>query len=68
MTLLNLISALHSIKGTGGWKKLAQDSGVDYFTIARIARGEIKSPGVLTCEKLEAALPKSAAEETEQAS
>jgi hypothetical protein len=34
------------------WPNVARESGVQYGTIKRIARGETKSPGVVTVEKL----------------
>ena len=36
----------------GTWPRIAHDTGVDYFTIARIARGETASPRIDTVEKL----------------
>ncbi len=36
----------------GEWPEVARDSGVDYFTIVRIAGGKSKSPRYETIEKL----------------
>ena len=57
MNIDDLISALQGLKGSGRWNRLAEVSGVNYFTIARIARGAIKSPGLLTAQRLAAAIP-----------
>ncbi|MCM5682926.1 hypothetical protein M8A51_25670 [Schlegelella sp. S2-27] len=58
MRLDKLIEALQEIKGSGEWEKLARLSGVNYFTVARIARRKIANPGIGTVEKLTAALRK----------
>ncbi|WKB52996.1 hypothetical protein [Eleftheria terrae] len=67
MTLDQLISRLQAMKGSGGWRRLAKQSGVDYFTVARIARREIANPGMRTCERLMAALPPEVAPSDPQA-
>ena len=36
----------------GTWPRIAHDTGVDYFTIARIARGDTQAPRIDTVEKL----------------
>lgn len=36
----------------GTWPRIARETGVDYFTIARIARGETERPRIDTVEKL----------------
>lgn len=56
MRLSQLVDELQKFKGTGGWKQVAQASGVDYDTVARIARGSFPNPGVVTCERIEDAL------------
>jgi transcriptional regulator with XRE-family HTH domain len=56
MKLSQLVAELQKLKGSGGWKRIAQISGVDYDTVARIARGSFPNPGVVTCERIEDAL------------
>lgn len=56
MRLHQLVSELQKLKGSGEWKRIAQASGVDYDTVARIARGNFPNPGVVTCERIEDAL------------
>jgi len=36
----------------GHWQQLADESGVPYFTLTKIARGTIKNPGIETVNKL----------------
>ena len=55
-TLTELQAALMSIKGEGRWSGIAKVAGCTYDTLARIARGDIPNPGILTCERLFAAL------------
>lgn len=52
MTLQTIIKDLLRLKESGRWRDLAAISNVDYGTIGRIAREEIKSPGILICERL----------------
>lgn len=56
MKLSELVVQLQKLKGTGAWGRIAQLSGVDYDTVARIARGSFENPGVVTCERIEEAL------------
>ena len=58
MTYQQLLAELQRLKGSGAWQKLATGAGIDYFTVARIARGEIADPGVKTVEKIVAAMEK----------
>lgn len=37
----------------GHWPVIAQDTGIDYFTIARIARGETENPRIDTVERIQ---------------
>jgi hypothetical protein len=37
---------LNERKGTDQWRQIAAVAGCDYNTIARIARGDIRSPGL----------------------
>lgn len=41
-------------RARGRWPQIATDTGVNYFTVARIARGETPSPQIDTFEKLRA--------------
>lgn len=36
----------------GQWPRIADDTGVNYFTVARIARGTTASPQISTFQKL----------------
>ena len=56
MTLSEIVSVLRELKGSGAWRRVAVASQVDYFTVSRIARGNIANPGVLTCERIAGAL------------
>jgi transcriptional regulator with XRE-family HTH domain len=56
MRLVDIVASLNALKGSGAWKHIAQVSGVDYSTLVRIARGEIPNPGVITCERIAAAV------------
>lgn len=40
-------------KARGNWPRIAADTGIDYFTIARIARGETERPHFDTVEKIQ---------------
>lgn len=51
-TLSAIISDLQRVKGTGRWEEIAKACGTDYGTIARIAQGRIKSPGIVICERI----------------
>lgn len=55
-TLSAIISDLQRVKGTGRWEEIAKSCGTDYGTIARIAQGRIKSPGIVLCERISNAL------------
>lgn len=55
-TLSAIISDLQQVKGTGRWEEIAKACGTDYGTIARIAQGRIKSPGIVLCERISEAL------------
>lgn len=55
-TLSAIISDLQRVKGTGRWEEIAKACGTDYGTIARIAQGRIKSPGIVICERISAQL------------
>jgi hypothetical protein len=52
MKLETIVAELKQLKGSGCWKRIATASGTDYTTIARIARGDMPNPGVLTCERI----------------
>ncbi len=39
-------------RARGHWPRIASDTGVDYFTIARIARGDTENPRVDTFGKI----------------
>lgn len=39
-------------RARGQWKRVAEETGVNYFTIARIARGNTPNPQIDTVEKL----------------
>jgi hypothetical protein len=56
MTLEAMVAELQRLKGSGCWKRIAERSGSDYTTVARIARGDLKNPGILTCEAIVAAM------------
>lgn len=49
-TMLDLRDGLRRAKGH--WPRIASDTGIDYFTIARIARGETPNPRIDTVEKI----------------
>lgn len=55
-THTELIAALAACRGTGRWNDIAKAAGLSYFTLSRIARGDIADPGIRTCEKLFAAI------------
>lgn len=55
-TLSAIISDLQRVKGTGRWEEIAKACRTDYGTIARIAQGRIKSPGIVLCERISDAL------------
>lgn len=51
MDIMDALRAdLASAKGT--WPRLAEETGIDYFTIARIARGVTKRPRIDTVEMI----------------
>lgn len=56
MTLHQVVESLQRLKGEGAWIDIARSTGIHYDTVARIARGAIKNPGIGTVEKLAAAL------------
>lgn len=56
MTHDQLVAELRALKGSGAWQKVADAAGIHYFTVARIARGEMPNPGIKTCERIEAGL------------
>lgn len=56
MTHDQLVAELRLLKGSGAWQKVAELAAVHYFTVARIARGEMPNPGIKTCERIEAAI------------
>jgi hypothetical protein len=56
MRLVDIVASLKALKGKGSWQRIAEISGVDYSTLSRIARGEIPNPGVITCERIDAAI------------
>ena len=45
-------------KARGNWPKISRDTGVDYFTICRIARGETGNPRIQTVEAIQGWLGK----------
>lgn len=49
-TMNELREGLRQAKGH--WPRIAADTGVDYFTVARIARGATKNPRIETVEKI----------------
>jgi len=55
--LEHIISELHLRRGE--WKAIAKESGVPYFTIAKISQGVTKNPRWQTVEALQGALEKS---------
>lgn len=55
-TLAAIRTALEVRKRTGSWYRIAKAASVPYDTLARIARGEIKSPGIQLCERIDAAI------------
>lgn len=52
MTLQQLRDWLESHKATGRWRQVSAASGVDYGTVARIARGDMGKPSVLIVERI----------------
>jgi predicted transcriptional regulator len=40
-------------RARGHWPTISRDTGVDYFTIARIARGETENPRINTVERIQ---------------
>lgn len=56
MRYSELIAALQHHKDSGDWERISKLAGLDYSTLARIARGVISNPGVLTCERIWAAI------------
>jgi transcriptional regulator with XRE-family HTH domain len=62
MRLVDIVAGLNSLKGQGLWARVAKVSGVDYSTLSRIVRGDIPNPGVVTCERIEAAIAQVKAE------
>lgn len=41
-------------RARGRWPQISRDTSVDYFTIARIARGNTQNPRIDTFDKLRA--------------
>ena len=37
----------------GHWPMISRETGIDYFTIARIARGETQNPRIETVERIQ---------------
>lgn len=58
----DVLKALEAHKGDGTWAVVADKAGVHYDTIARIARGKLKSPSVQAVERISAALEQIAAD------
>jgi len=56
MRYSELLAALDKCKGDGTWKAISEVSGVHYDTVARIARGDMSSPGIKVCERIADAL------------
>lgn len=56
MTLQELLAWLETHKGSGRWQEVATASGVEYNTIARIARGYMKTPSVVIVERIVAGI------------
>ena len=52
MTLQQLRDWLESHKATGRWRQVATAGGVDYGTVARIARGHMENPSVVIVERI----------------
>jgi hypothetical protein len=55
-TLSAIVSSLQQMKGTGRWREIADSERIDYDTIARIARGSIKAPSIVLCERISNAI------------
>lgn len=55
-TLNDLKLRLEECKGTGRWRLVATQAGCHYYTLARIARGDLDNPGIQLVERLFAAL------------
>lgn len=55
-TLSAIVTGLQAVKGQGRWEEIARACNVSYSLIARIAQGRIKSPGIVICERISAAL------------
>ena len=49
-TMERLRSGLESMRGR--WPEIARDTGVDYFTIARIARGDTADPRISSVDSI----------------
>lgn len=54
-------------RARGRWKQVAADTGINYFTIARIARGNTPNPQIGTVDKLQQWAAKNLPVETESA-
>ena len=47
---------LNRAKGTDRWQRIAARAGCNYYTVSRIARGELDNPGSQLAERLFEAL------------
>jgi len=52
MTFAETLQALDERKGDGSWREIARRAGLHYDTVARIARGGMKNPGVKVVEAI----------------
>lgn len=55
-TLEAIKKQLNECKGSDRWSLIAAHANCHYFTVARIARGAIKSPSVDICDRIAAAI------------
>ena len=56
MRFADILTILAAHKGESTWRELAGQTGIHYDTIARIARGDFKNPGIVSVEKIGDAL------------
>lgn len=56
MRFADVLKSLAARKGDGSWLMVAKLAGVHYDTVARIARGDMKTPSVQAVERIAAAL------------
>ena len=56
MTHKELLAWLDQHKGTDAWRRVAANAGVNYGTVARIARGKMENPSLPLAEKIVAGI------------